>query len=80
MEGNFFAFDGEHTREILRNIVVLCKNGLTPEFLLELPTKLFEETIKISNKLIDEEKDGSHQDEDPKSIGQLYPDKFNIQR
>lgn len=80
MEGNFFAFDNENVRNILRNIIVLCKNGLTPEFLLELPTKLFDEIIQISNKLIEEDKDGGSSNEDPKSIGQLYPEKFGKER
>lgn len=78
MEASFFAFDSELARDNLRNIIILCKNGLTPEFLIELPRELFQEVIKISNKLVDEEiKEGSGGgDEDPKSIGQLYPDKF----
>ena len=78
---NFFVFDEENFRNILRNIVILCKNGLTPEFLTSLPTDIFQEIIQISNKIINEEKgDSGNQDEDPKSIGQLYPEKFGMQR
>ena len=81
MEANFFVFDEENFRNILRNVVILCKNGLTPEFLVSLPTDVFQEIIQISNKLINEEKgDVGNQDEDPKSIGQLYPEKFGRTR
>ena len=47
---------------------------------MELPRELFQEVIKISNKLIDEEAGSENQNEDPKSIGQLYPEKFGKQR
>lgn len=73
---SFFVFNEEHTRTLLKNLVILTKNGLDYNFLVNLPAHLFQTVIEINNKSEEENKEPEKIDE-PKSIGQQFPGLFN---